>query len=207
MRLAQHRTRNRRELVGILGGTFNPIHLGHLLIAQDALEQVGLERVLFIPTAQPPHKLLAGNVSARHRLRMLKLAIDGNSQFAVDDLEIRRGGKSYSVETLAELQERLPAADFYFIIGADSLAELPQWYQAERLVKLCRFLVFARPGYAAKPVRRLAGLRYRMFSRHPFEISSQEIRERLASRQSIRYLVSEPVRRYIERHQLYIEKT
>jgi len=205
--LAQHRTRNRRELVGILGGTFNPIHLGHLLIAQDALEQAGLERVLFIPTAQPPHKPLAGNVSAQHRLRMLKLAIAGNPQFAVDDLEIRRGGKSYSVETLAELQERLPAADFYFIIGADSLVELPQWYQAERLVKLCRFLVFERPGYTAKPGRRLAGLRYRRLATHPCEISSREIRERLASRRSIRYLVPEPVRRYIERHQLYIEKT
>ena len=193
--------------VGILGGTFNPIHLGHLLIAQDALEQAGLEQVLFIPTAQPPHKPLAGNVSAQHRLRMLKLAIAGNPQFAVDDLEIRRGGKSYSVETLAELQARLPAADFYFIIGADSLVELPQWYQVERLVKLCRFLVFERPGYTAQPMRRLAGLRYRSLATHPCEISSREIRERLASRRSIRYLVPEPVRRYIERHQLYIEKT
>ena len=197
----------RKEPVGILGGTFNPIHLGHLLIAQDALEQAGLERVLFIPTAQPPHKPFAGNVSAQHRLRMLKLAIAGNPQFAVDDLEIRRGGKSYSVETLAELQERLPAADFYFIIGADSLVELPQWYQVERLVKLCRFLVFERPGYTAQPMRRLAGLRYRSLATHPCEISSREIRERLASRRSIRYLVPEPVRRYIERHQLYIEKT
>ena len=193
--------------VGILGGTFNPIHLGHLLIAQDALEQAGLEQVLFIPTAQPPHKPLAGNVSAQHRLRMLKLAIAGNPQFAVDDLEIRRGGKSYSVETLAELQARLPAADFYFIIGADSLVELPQWYQVERLVKLCRFLVFERPGYTAQPMRCLAGLRYRSLATHPCEISSREIRERLASRRSIRYLVPEPVRRYIERHQLYIEKT
>ena len=162
-----------------------------------------MARVLFIPTAQPPHKPLAGNVSASQRLRMLKLAIAGDRRFAVDDLEIRRGGKSYSVETMAELQDRLPAAVFYFIIGADSLVELPQWYKVERLVKLCRFLVFARPGYAAKPVRRLAGLRYQMFSTHPCEIASREIRERLASRQSIRYLVPEPVRRYIERQQLY----
>ena len=203
MRLAQHRTSRRREPVGILGGTFNPIHLGHLLIAQDALEQAGLARVLLIPTAMPPHKALAGNISVVHRLRMLKLAIAGNPQLAVDDLEIRRGGKSYSVDTLTELRERLPMADFSFIIGADSLTELPQWYKVEQLVRLCRFLVFARPGYSAQPVRRTAGLQYQLFSTHPCAISSHEIRERLASRQSIRYLVPEPVRRYIERQQLY----
>ena len=94
-------------------------------------------------------------------------------------------------------------ADFSFIIGADSLTELPQWYKVEQLVRLCRFLVFARPGYSAQPVRRKAGLQYQLFSTHPCAISSHEIRERLASRQSIRYLVPEPVRRYIERQQLY----
>ena len=203
MRLAQHRTSG-RERVGVLGGTFNPIHLGHLLIAQDALEQAGLDRVLFIPTALPPHKPLAGNVSARQRLRMINLAIADDPRLTVDDLEIRRGGKSYSVETLAELRKRLPSVDFYFIIGADSLADLPQWYQVEQLVRLCQFLVFARPGYPAKPVGRLAGLRYQLFSTHPCEIASREIRERLASRQSIRYLVPELVRRYIERQQLYL---
>ena len=203
MPLAQIRTSSRREPVGILGGTFNPIHLGHLLIAQDALEQAGLARVLFIPAALPPHKPLAGNVSARQRLRMLKLAIAGDPRFAVDDLEIRRGGKSYSVDTLAELRARWPAADFYFIIGADSLVELPQWHAVERLVKMCRFIVFARPGSQLRPARPLAGLRYRVFSTHPCEIASREIRTRLARRQSIRYLVPEPVRRYIERQQLY----
>ena len=203
VRLVTYRSKIRREPVGILGGTFNPIHLGHLLIAQDALEQAGLARVLLIPTAVPPHKSLAGNVSATQRLRLLKLAIGSDKRFAVDDLEIRRGGKSYSIETLTELRDRWPAADFYFIIGADSLQELPEWYQVERLVKLCRFLVFARPGYVAKPARRLAGLRYQLFSTHPCEIASREIRERLARRQSIRYLVPEPVRRYIERQQLY----
>ena len=203
MRPAQQRTSRRREPVGILGGTFNPIHLGHLLIAQDALEQAGLARVLLIPAAVPPHKPLAGPVSAADRLRMLKLACAGNPQMAVDDLEVRRGGKSYSVDTITELRKRLPLADFFFIIGADSLVELPQWHQVEHLVQLCRFLVFTRPGYVAKPVRRVAGLRYQLFSTHPCEISSCEIRERLASRRSIRYLVPEPVRRYIERQQLY----
>ena len=192
--------------MGILGGTFNPIHLGHLFIAQDALEQCRLERVLFVPTAMPPHKPLAGKISAAHRLRMLKLAIAGNERFAVDDLEIRRGGKSYSVETLTELQCRQPAVDFYFIIGADSLAELHLWRNVEQLVKLCRFLVFARPGYTAKPAAGLAGLRYKLFSTHPAEISSQEIRARVARGRSIRYLVPDSVRQYIERQHLYCEK-
>ena len=193
-----------RTPVGILGGTFNPIHLGHLFIAQDALEQCRLERVLFVPTAMPPHKPLAGKISAAHRLRMLKFAIAGNERFAVDDLEIRRGGKSYSVETLMELRRRQPSADFYFIIGTDSLAELHLWRNVEQLVKLCRFLVFARPGYTAKPAASLTGLRYKLFSTHPTEISSQEIRARAARGRSIRYLVPDAVRQYIERQQLYL---
>ena len=189
--------------MGILGGTFNPIHLGHLFIAQDALEQCQLDRVLFIPTAQPPHKSLADNVSATQRLRLLRLAIAGDKRFAVDDLEILRGGKSYSVETVTELRRRQPTADFYFIIGGDSLAELHLWREVEQLVKLCRFLVFARPGYVAKPVGRLPGLRYKLFSTHPTEISSREIRARVARGRSIRYLVPDSVRQYIERQQLY----
>ena len=188
----------------MLGGTFNPIHLGHLLIAQDALEQGRLGQVVFIPTAKPPHKSVAGNVSAAHRLNMLRLGIAGDKRFAVDDLEIRRGGKSYSVETLAELQRRQPAADFYFIIGADSLAELHLWRDVEQLVRLCRFLVVARPGYIAKPAAKLTGLRYKLVATHPAEISSREIRVRVARGQSIRYLVPESVRQYIERQQLYL---
>jgi nicotinate-nucleotide adenylyltransferase len=192
-----------RRKLGILGGTFNPIHLGHLIIAQDALEQARLERVIFIPSATPPHKKLAGNVSGTQRLRMLKLAIAGNERFAVDDLEIRRGGKSYSVDTLTELQTREPKVDFHFIIGGDSLNELHLWREAERLARLCRFIVFVRPGFTAKPSRRLKGLRYQLLSTHPCEIASREIRSRVAHGQSIRYLVPEPVRRYIERQQLY----
>ena len=190
--------------MGILGGTFNPIHLGHLFIAQDALEQCRLDRVLFIPSALPPHKPLGDNVSAIHRLRMVRLAIAGDKRFAVDDLEIRRGGKSYSVETLAELHRRQPAADYYFIIGADSLAELHLWRDVNQLIRLCRFLVFMRPGYPAKPAVKLAGLRYKLFSTHPTEISSREIRARVARGQSIRYLAPDSVRRYIERQQLYL---
>src|SRR5882724_7481657 len=109
---------NRRRRIGIMGGTFNPIHLGHLLMAQDAMEQVGLDRVKFIPSATPPHKAVDALASDRDRLRMIELAIRGNDRFEADDIEIQRGGRSYSVDTLTELRRREPRANFYFIIGA-----------------------------------------------------------------------------------------
>jgi nicotinate-nucleotide adenylyltransferase len=192
----------RRARIGILGGTFNPIHLGHLLIAQDALEAAGLDRVLFVPAATPPHKPLDGEVSATHRQRMVKLAIAGDSRFILDNREIRRGGKSYSVDTLAELRRRYPRTDFYFIIGADSLSELHLWKDARQLVKLCRFIAVTRPGYRPKPAR-LPGLRYRFLDTHPCAISSRDIRQRLCRGQSIRYLVPPAVLRYIQQQKLY----
>lgn len=191
-----------RQRIGILGGTFNPIHLGHLLIAQDAVDAARLDRVLFIPSATPPHKALGGDVSAAHRLRMVKLAIAGDKRFAVDDLEIRRGGKSYSVDTLAELRTRHPRASFHFIIGADSLDELHLWKDARRLVRLCQFIAIARPGYRGKPAR-IPGLRYRLLRAHPCDIASRDIRARAGEGKSICYLVPEAVVRYIRTHKLY----
>lgn len=188
--------------LGILGGTFNPIHLGHLLIAQDALVQAKLDRVLFIPAATPPHKELAGNVHATHRLEMVRLAIAGNERFAADNLEIRRGGKSYSVDTLEALRGRYPRATFCFIIGADSLQELHLWKDARRLVKMCRFIAFTRPGFKPKPAR-LPGLRYQLLDQHSCDIASRDIRDRAGRGQSIRYLVPDPVLRYIRGHKLY----
>ena len=194
--------RRRRQKVGILGGTFNPIHIGHLLIAQDALEQAGLDRVVFIPSATPPHKRLEGNASARQRLAMVEAAVAGNEAFAVDDLEIRRGGASYTVETLTELRRREPGADFYFIIGSDSLPELTTWKDFERLAKLCRFVVVTRPGFepgkAPKPVKPLV-----VFG-HMCDVASRDVRARRRRGQSIRYLVPEAVVRYIARRKLYL---
>jgi|SRR5712671_438303 len=191
-----------RQRIGILGGTFNPIHLGHLLIAQDAVDAARLDCVLFIPSATPPHKALDGDISTAHRLRMVKLAIAGDKRFAVDDLEIRRGGKSYSVDTLTELRKRHPRASFHFIIGADSLDELHLWKDARRLVRLCRFIAVARPGYKGKPSR-IPGLRYRLLRTHSCDIASRDIRARVAQSKSIRYLVPEVVVRYIQRYKLY----
>lgn len=200
----------KRKRIGILGGTFNPIHLGHLLIAQDALEQMTLDHVKFIPSATPPHKTAEVLANERDRLQMVKLAIRGNDRFEVDDLEIRRGGKSYTVDTLTELRRRNPKADFYFIIGADSLRELHLWREARRIVKLCTFVTVPRPGFEAKPMvdRRLDAatrkrLRQHVLRGHSCDIASREIRSRVASGRSIRYLVPDAVTDYIRRHGLY----
>jgi len=200
----------RRKAIGILGGTFNPIHVGHLLVAQDALEQLGLERVIFVPSATPPHKAVDKLASARDRLRMIKLAIRDNARFEVNDIEIRRGGKSYSVDTLAQLKRRYPQAGFFFIIGADSLRELHLWRDVKRLVTLCTFVTVPRPGFEAKPVvdprldlatrRRL---RQHILRGHACDIASRDIRTRVANGQSIRYLVPDAVHQYIRRRRLY----
>ena len=203
-------TRHRRSKIGILGGTFDPIHLGHLLLAQDAMEQIGLDRVKFIPSAMPPHKRMTGFAPAAQRLAMVKLAVRGNDRFEVDDLEIRRGGKSYSIDTLTELRRREPNADFYFIIGTDSLRELHTWREVGRLVRLCAFVTVARPGFVARPVvdQRLDAsarrrLRQHALRGHACAIASRDIRARVASGRSIRYLVPDAVREYIRRRRLY----
>ena len=200
----------KKRKVGILGGTFNPIHLGHLLMAQDALEQIGLERVVFIPSAEPPHKQFEGNSTVRQRLAMVRLAIRGNARFTVDDLEIRRGGKSYTIDTLTELRRRDSRAQWYFIIGGDSLGELHRWKRVERLVRLCTFVTVPRPGFKTKPVvdpkldaATLRRLRQSVLRGHACDISSRDIRARIAQGKSIRYLVPDAVWHYIETHRLY----
>lgn len=200
----------RRKRIGILGGTFNPIHLGHLLIAQDAMEQMGLDQVKFIPSAMPPHKTVNKLAGERDRLQMISLAIRSNARFEVDDIEIRRGGKSYSVDTLTELRRREPRADFYFIIGADSLRELHLWRQVQLLVTLCTFVTVPRPGFDPKPIidPRLDAatrrrLRQHVLRGHACDIASREIRARVASGRSIRYLVGDAVHSYIRRRRLY----
>jgi len=199
-----------RRRLGILGGTFNPIHLGHLLVAQDALEQMGLHSVKFIPSATPPHKAPEALASGRDRMHMIHLAIRGNERFEADDIEIRRGGKSYSVDTLTELTRRDPRSDFYFIIGADSLRELHLWREVARLVQLCTFVTVPRPGFKPMPVvdprldpatRQL--LRQNVLRGHACDIASRDIRARVAKGQPIRYLVPDAVYECIRRRRLY----
>jgi nicotinate-nucleotide adenylyltransferase len=187
--------------IGIIGGTFNPIHTGHLLIAQDAMEQAKLDRVRFIPAATPPHKTPDRLASAAHRRRMIQLAIAGNPRFELDDIELKRGGTSYSVDTLTELKRRHPRATFYFIIGSDSLRELHLWREPRRLAKLCRFVVAVRPGF--KPVQRRLPIRPLIVTGHVCDVASREVRSRVARGQPFRYLVPDAVHNYIQTHRLY----
>ncbi len=192
--------RTRRQRIGLLGGTFNPVHLGHLLIAQAALEQARLDAVWFIPSATPPHKAAPDLAPARDRWRMLQLALRGEPRFRAKDVELRRGGRSYSIETVTELRSRYPRATFYFIVGADSVRELHTWKDAARLVRLCRFLAVGRPGF------RLGGplaARCRVVPGRLCEIASREIRARARRGGSIRYLVPEAVFQYIRARKLY----
>ena len=187
--------------IGILGGTFNPVHMGHLILAQDALEQFDLDEVLFIPCAHPPHKKPNCLAPASRRLGMLRAALKGDSHFAVSDLEIKRGGVSYSIDTLQELRRIFPTSALYFIIGADSLNELRSWRKVGELQKFCIFIAMGRPGYAVRGSSNVL-----LFKGHLFDISSSEIRKRVAEGRRIRHLVPNAVEEYIKRQRLYQSK-
>ncbi|MBP7830514.1 MAG: nicotinate-nucleotide adenylyltransferase [Kiritimatiellae bacterium] len=198
--------------LGILGGTFNPVHLGHLMMAQDALERFRLDRVVFMPCARPPHKAARDLASDTDRLAMLRLAVRGDPRFAVSDLEIRRGGISYTIETIRALQRRRPGVRWHFIIGSDSLFELHSWREIGELLRRCAFLTLERPGYspARMTARRLRlpepwpeRLARNVFRGHVMDISSTEVRARAAAGASIRFLVTPAVAGYIRRRKLY----
>jgi nicotinate-nucleotide adenylyltransferase len=190
-----------REKIGVFGGTFNPVHTGHLILAQDALEHFGLDRVLFVPCAQPPHKRADRLAPARHRVAMLRAVLRGDRRFRVCTLEIARGGVSYSIDTIRELRRLHPGARFFFVIGADTLGELHTWKNIRELRRLCTFITLDRPGVEAprgRPARFIRG--------HVIGISSSDIRARRARGLGIRHLVPAAVARYIEKHRLYSTK-
>jgi len=199
--------------LGILGGSFNPIHLGHLVLAETAREALGLDRVIFIPAKLPPHKRAAALADGADRLAMVRLAIAGNPALAVSDIELRRPGISYSVATVRALRKKLGAgAPIYFLIGMDTVAELAAWREVARLARLCKFIPLSRPGHSSPNAAALE----RAFGRLPARailkralampligISSSEIRRRVADGRTIRYLVPDAVAAYIRRKRLY----
>lgn len=201
------------QKIGLLGGTFNPPHLGHLIMAQDALEHFGLEQVRFIPAYRPPHKDGQPVVSGAHRLAMLQLALAGEPRFTTSAIELDRGGISYTIDTLQAFRQQQPDVDWYFIIGGDSLLELHTWRHIGQLLELCRFVTLVRPGFEAAlreadlhlPAPWPARLRADMLRGHAVEIASRDIRARKAGGKSIRYLVPEAVARYIQEQRLYEE--
>jgi len=196
-----------------MGGTFNPIHFGHLAAAEAAREAFGLDRVIFIPSGHPPHKDPSQVIAAEHRFQMTLLATQDNPFFQVSRLEIDRPGPSYTVETLRRLRDLHPQAELFFITGADAVAELPSWRHYEEILRLSQVIAVTRPGYtlpAEKDFPQRAngdapGPRVLTLQVPAVAISSRDIRERVRLGLSIRYLVPEPVREYIYRHRLYLE--
>lgn len=212
--------------VGIFGGTFNPIHYGHLRAAEEVRERLGLGNILFIPSYNPPLKD-SGLVSAEHRYEMTRLATEANPFFDISDIECRRRGKSYSVDTLRALKELYPQNEFYFILGIDAFMELPAWYQPETLMELTNFVVISRPGYSFSGISAMRGIdaavisgldncragnevslrsgkKLNLLEVTPFSISATAIRRLVREGGSIKYLLPEKVESYIIANKLYL---
>jgi nicotinate-nucleotide adenylyltransferase len=186
----------------IFGGSFDPVHLGHLLLAELAREQLSLERVIFVPAAQGPHKEVAPRATDSQRMEMLRLAIADRDEFSIDECELKRGGVSYTIDTIRLLSERWGEQP-YLLIGADNLNELLTWREIKTLAKLVTFAYAPRPGNSVAEVNPLPDMRVRKIEMPLFAVSSTEIRQRAASGLSLRYQVPESVRRYINDHGLY----
>lgn len=198
--------------LGIFGGSFDPVHLGHLILAEQCREQANLDRVVFIPAARPPHKTERELTPFHHRVEMLTLAISGQPAFQVDPLENDRPGPSYTVHTLEELKARDAAADLWLILGGDSLVDLPLWLQPRRLLELAGLLVVARPGWempAADSLRASLNLeaafplRLEKVECPQIGISSRDLRRRLADGRSVRYQIPRAAEAYIADKDLY----
>ena len=190
--------------LGILGGTFDPIHLAHLRIAEEVRLALELDRVFFVPASNPPHR--PGPVAAAaDRLEMVRIATASNPAFEVSDLELRREGRSYTVDTLRAVSARHPGSELWFIIGSDAVAEIDSWREPDEVLRLARFAIVSRPG---SPDLTLAQGREARVSRVPvtaLAISASEIRARCAQEASIHYLVPDAGLDYIRKHRLYTE--
>lgn len=195
---------------GIMGGTFNPIHYGHLLLAENAYEQFGLDEVLFMPSNNPPHKKMTPVIDGARRAEMVRLAIEGNPHFAFSGEELTREGNTYTSDTLEILAEREPDTQFYFIIGGDSLNQFESWRRPEVILKLACVLAAERDGMSLQRTRQkieYLNVKYhadvRLLLIPNIEISSHDIRQRAEAGHSIRYLLPESVREYILENGLY----
>ena len=200
------RTRMSRR-IGVFGGTFDPPHIGHLALAEGARDELGLARVLFVPAADPPHKRARNKSAFTHRLEMTRLATQGHRTFAVSDVEARRPGPSYTVETLRELRRRHPAAELWLLLGEDSLRDLETWKAPGEIVTLAHLAVATRaPAAGAEaPARSLsaAARRVKWLAVPVLEVSSSDLRTRARRGASLRVLVPDAVIAYARRHRLY----
>lgn len=200
-----------KKRVGIFGGTFDPIHMGHLIVAETIMDEFHLDKVVFIPAAVPPHKLDKQISPAKHRYMMSMLATCSNPRFQVSDMEMHRQGPSYSRDTLAQLiEEHGRDTEFYFIVGADSVENLHTWNRIDELLTMCHFIGASRPGCMPdmeKIAQRFGSLAEKIhcLETPELEISSTEIRHRVGQKRTIRYIVPETVEQYIYKEKLYLD--
>jgi nicotinate-nucleotide adenylyltransferase len=211
--------------IGILGGTFNPIHNAHLRVAETTRDRLCLDRIMFIPAATPPHKPLDGEISFEHRRNMVELAIADNPHFTLSDIEQRRGGTSYTIETLRELRLSSPADEFFFIIGSDSFQEISSWYSVADIFSIANIVVVERPEailsdlisplpvairsefcYLHNEMRltHQSGFSVFYLPDTPLAISSSAVRQLIREGRSIRYLVPDRVASYIHEKRIYL---
>jgi len=197
--------------IGISGGTFDPIHHGHLIAAQEIREKLELDKVIFIPVGDPPHKTDIEVTASTHRLNMVSKAIEGNSYFEVSSIEVDRPGYTYTIDTLTELKDKYPEnSKFYFIIGGDTVPQLVTWKEYRKVFTLCQFVAVMRPGFDSGKIHCEARRLEHCFSAKidfidapMIEISSTDIRKRVRESRSIKYLVPESVEEYIYANGLY----
>ena len=187
--------------LGLFGGSFDPVHLGHLLVAQAAMEELGLERLFFIPAAQSPFKPQSKPAPAPERLRLLRLALAGYSRYTIDEREIRRGGISYTIDTVRDYARRFPQAGLFCLVGADNAAKLNEWRDASELAKLAEFVAVPRPGGTAAKFP--PPFRWRTLKGFPLGVSSSEIRARVKAGLPIDQFVPPPVAEAIRTAKLY----
>jgi nicotinate-nucleotide adenylyltransferase len=187
-----------------MGGTFDPIHVAHLIIAEEALDRLGLDRVIFVPSARPPHKPGSEITPVEHRLEMVRLAVADNPRLSVSDIEARRDDTSYTIETVSALETELGGDEkLYFIMGSDSLAQFFTWKDPLDLLSACEFVVVPRPGAAIEDGDPRIREKATVLDMPMLDVASSDIRSRLRAGRSVRYLVPGPVRAYIEAKNLY----
>jgi nicotinate-nucleotide adenylyltransferase len=194
--------------VGLLGGTFDPPHIGHLILGEYAADALDLTHLLYIPAADPPHKQDEQKTPVEHRLAMLELALIDNPRFEISRVDVDRAGPHYSLDTVQIVQSQYPDAELYFVMGGDSLRDLPTWHRPAEFIRRCKLAVMGRPGAEARPDMHegiLPGLAERvvMIDSPLIEISSTEIVQRVSEGRSVRYLLPDTVLAYIQQHNLY----
>ncbi len=194
-----------KKKMGILGGTFDPIHMGHLVLAQQVREKLRLGRVMFIPCLVPPHKTRQRLSPAKDRFRMVEMAVEDNPAFCVSDIELKRRGLSYTVDTLRLLKNSHPDAELHFLTGSDVLGEIHTWKDPEEIHRLAKMVIAVRPGFDSIDSKNPFAKRSMLVEITGVDISSSRIRQKVKKGQSIKYLVPPKVEEYILKKKLYLQ--